>query len=167
MVVVPETGVATSGVDGTGVGGTGVAGSGVDGMGVAGIGVAGTGVEATGIGAPGSPRIGGEVNGEVPTGVTTIDGISVNVGCVVGIEVGVESIDVGIGELEPPSTGGAIAVAGAAAASNGPNDPHTAITLTKSARITDTLKDVFRVLMRRTYQEGANATYRGETRGKD
>lgn len=44
----------------------------------------------------------------------------------------------------------AIAVAGAATASKGHNDPHTAITLTKSARMTDTVQDILRVLMRRT-----------------
>ena len=86
------------------------------------------------------------MNGEVETGVTTMSGIDVIGGGVVGngvevangvavkgIGVGVEGIGVGIGELAPPSEGGAIAV----------------------------------VLMRRTYQEGDNATYRGETRGND
>jgi hypothetical protein len=78
--------------------------------------------------------------------------------------VGVEGL--AVGELGVMAIV-AIAVAGAATASNGHKNPHTAITLTKRARITDTVKDDFRVLMRRTYQEGDNATYRGETRGND
>ena len=125
------------------------------------------------------------MNGEVETGVTTMSGLDVIGGGVVGNGVEVAGSGVGdagtgvavkgtgvgveglaVGELGVMAIV-AIAVAGAATASNGRKNPHTAITLTKRARITDIGKDVFRVLMRRTYQEGDNATYRGETRGND
>ena len=63
--------------------------------------------------------------------------------------------------------GAAIAVAGAALAVKGENDPHTAITLAKSARTTNTVEDVFRELMPSTFKERGNATYRSEARGND